>query len=361
MKTGLSPVEGVQSQGGGELVTSDGDKSSATIRDVARLAGVGVGTVSRVLNNHPSVRPETRKRVLEAVRTLNYRPNPSARRLSLRKTLTIGVIVPFITNPSVTERLRGIIMGVESTEYDLVIYNVETPQHRDRYFREVPRRERVDGLIIISLMPHDEDVRTFQASGVPVILVDTVHSALPSVAVDDVAGGRMATEYLMRLGHRRIAFLGDVYPNPFRFTSSYYRYLGYAHALAEVGIPLRDEYVVTGEHSRQVAYALAQRLLHLPEPPTALFAASDTQALGVLAAAKAMGVRIPEDLSLVGYDDLEVSEYLGLTTIHQPLYESGWEAARLLLTRLQGGEVPQKHVLPLRLEERETTRPLLQN
>ena len=340
-------------------VKKDGERSSAaTIRDVARLAGVGVGTVSRVLNNHPSVRPETRARVLEAIQALNYRPNPSARRLSLRKTLTIGVIVPFITNPSVIERLRGIIVGIESTEYDLIIYNVETLQHRDRYFHEVPRRERVDGLLIISLMPDDDDVREFQEAQVPVVLVDTIHSGVPSVAVDDVAGGRMATEHLIALGHRRVAFLGDVYPNPFRFTSSYYRYLGYAHALADAGIPLRDEYVVTGEHSRQVAFDLAYQLLSLPEPPTAIFAASDNQALGVWAAAKSLGVRIPEDVSLVGYDDLDISYYLGLTTVHQPLFESGLEAARLLLAHMRGEEVPAKTILPLRLEVRETTAPL---
>ncbi len=327
----------------------------ATIKDVARLAGVGVGTVSRVLNNHPAVSDETRQRVLAAIEALDYHPNVSARRLSLRKTLTIGVIVPFITNPSVVERLRGISVGIEDTEYDLVIYNVETPQSRDRYFREVPRQERVDGILIISLMPTDEEVALFRRAGIPVVLVDAVHSELPSVTVDDVAGGQLATQHLIDLGHRRVAFLGDPYPNPFHFTSSYYRYLGYAQTLAQAGIPQRAEYVATGEHSRGMAYRLAQQLLALDEPPTAIFAASDTQALGVLAAAKDHGLRVPEDLSVVGYDDLEIAAYLGLTTVHQPLFESGREAALMLLALLAGEDVPMKTTLPLRLEVRQTT------
>ncbi len=329
----------------------------ATIRDVARMAGVGVGTVSRVLNNHPSVREETRRKVLAAIEALNYRPNHNARRLSLRRTLTIGVIVPFITNPSVVERLRGITVGLEGTEYDLVIYNVESPQGIERYFHEMPFSERVDGLIIISLMPSDEDVARFRRVGIPVVMVDAIHSDLPYVAVDDIEGGRMATTHLIDLGHRRIAFLGDRYPNPFGFTASYHRYLGYSEALAQRGIPQREEYVVTGEHSRRTAHVLAATLFEQEPRPTAVFAASDTQALGVLAAARERGLRVPEDVSVVGYDDLEIATYLGLTTVRQPLFESGQEAATLLLAILTDGEVPSSRRLPLTLCVRSTTAP----
>ncbi len=329
----------------------------ATIRDVARLAGVGVGTVSRVLNNHPSVREETRRKVLAAIEALDYRPNHSARRLSLRRTLTIGVIVPFITNPSVVERLRGITVGLEGSEYDLVIYNVESPQGKERYFQEMPFSERVDGLIIISLMPSDEDVERFRRAGIPVVLIDAVHSNLPHVAVDDIQGGRMAASHLIELGHRRIAFLGDPYPNPFGFTASYHRYLGYAQVLAQAGIPLRDRYVVTGEHSQRTAHLLAASLFENDPPPTAVFAASDTQAIGVLAAARERGLRVPKDVSVVGYDDLEIATYLNLTTVHQPLFESGCEGAALLLAMLAGQEVPLSKQLPLTLRVRGTTAP----
>lgn len=329
----------------------------ATIRDVARLAGVGIGTVSRVLNNHPGVREETRRKVLAAMEALNYRPNPHARRLSSGRTLTIGVIVPFITNPSVVERLRGITVGLEGTEYDLVVYNVESPESKTRHFREMPFRDRVDGVIIISLTPTDEDVARFRRAKIPVVLVDAIHSDLPFVAVKDIEGGRMATTHLIELGHRRIAFLGDPYPNPFGFTASYHRYLGYAQALAEAGIPLSPELVATGEHSRQTAYTLAMSLLLRAPRPTAIFAASDTQAVGVLAAAHELGLRVPEDLSVVGYDDLEIAAHLGLTTVHQPLFESGHEAARLLLAILEGKEPPPSKFLPLTLCLRRTTAP----
>lgn len=327
-----------------------------TIRDVARLAGVGVATVSRVLNDHPSVSAETRQRVLAAIEALDYHPNLNARRLSLQRTLTIAVIVPFITTPSVTERLRGVIAGIEGTEYELVIYNVESVANRDRYFRQVPRRGRVDGLIIISLTPTDEDVARFRRADIPTVLIDCAHPDLPHVVVDDVAGGRMATQHLLALGHRRVAFLGDRYPNPFHFTASHHRYLGYTQALAEAGMALRQEYVVMGEHSRERARVLAHELFSLEDPPTAVFAASDTQAMGVLAAAQERTRRVPQDLSVVGYDDLEVAAYLGLTTVHQPLFESGKEGAALLLAHLEDPDAsPARVVLPLRLEARQTT------
>jgi len=330
----------------------------ATIRDVARLAGVGVGTVSRVLNNHPSVSDETRQRILTAIATLDYQPNLNARRLSLQKTLTIAVVVPFITTASVTERLRGIIAGVEGTDYDLVIYNVESVDHRDRYFRQVPHRGRVDGLIIVSLTPSDEDIERFRRAGIPTVLVDARHPRLPHVIVDDVRGGQMATETLVGLGHQRIAFLGDRYPNPFHFTSSYHRYLGYTQALDQARIPQRQDYVVTGEHSRGIARTLAHELLALPEPPTAIFAASDTQAIGALAAAQERSVRVPEDLSVIGYDDLEIATYLGLTTVHQPLFESGTEGIALLFAHMEDPDAsPTQVVLPLRVEVRQTTAP----
>ena len=329
----------------------------ATIRDVARLAGVGVGTVSRVLNNHPSVREQTRRRVLEAIEALNYHPDPSARRLSLRRTLTIGVIVPFITNPSVVERLRGITLGLEGTEYDLVIFNVETVQNRDRYFKEVVRGKRVDGLIVISLSPTDDEAERFAQADLPVVLVDAAHPRLPHVVIDDVQGGMMATQHLINLGHRRIAFLGDIHPNPFGFTASYHRYLGYMQALEKAELPYEEKYVVLGEHSRYTAYALAMGLFDQSPPPTAIFAASDTQALGVLAAAREAGYHVPEDLSVVGYDDVETAHYLGLTTIHQPLVDSGIEGISLLMKILAGEEVPNEIRLPLSLVVRQTTAP----
>ncbi len=328
----------------------------ATISDVATKAGVGVGTVSRVLNDNPRVSPDTRKKVLEAVEALDYVPNPFARRLSLGKTLTLAVIVPFFTRPSYVERLRGVEAAIAETEYDLIVYNVESVTKRDEYFKRVPHSARVDGLIIISLPPTNEHVEHFLASEVPTVLVDTRHPDLPRVFIDDVEGGRRATEHLIELGHERIAFLGDAYPNPFGFTSNYDRHVGYIQALDEAGIEARPVYHVTGEHSRDVAQSLAQDLLSLDHPPTAIVAASDTQALGVLEAAREHDISIPEELSVVGYDDIEIAEYFHLTTIRQPLFESGWRGTHLLLSLIESdGVEPVADQLPLELVVRETT------
>lgn len=331
---------------------------SVTIRDVAERAGVGVGTVSRVLNDHPSVRESTRQRVLQAIEELHYTPNPLARRLSLGKTLTIAVIVPFFTRPSFVERLRGIEYVLADSEYDLILFNVETTARRDEYFHTVPRRERIDGLLIISLSPRDVEVAHFLQTGVPTVLVDARHPQLSRVVIDDVNGGYMATQHLISLGHRRIGYVSDRLENPFNFVSSRDRYEGYRQALAEADIPFQPPYHRQGPHGREEARTMALELLQLPDPPTAIFAASDTQAIGVLEACRDLGLRVPEDISVIGYDDIEVAEYLALTTIRQPLFASGVEGVELLLNAItQAPDTPQRVTLPVELIIRATTGP----
>lgn len=329
---------------------------AATIYDVAKRAGVGIGTVSRVLNGSPQVREKTRQRVLAAIEELNYRPSPIAQRLSLRKTLTIGVITPFFTRPSFVERLRGVEAAVAESEYDLIVYNVETTAKRDVCFREVPARQRVDGVIIISLSPSDEDVARWAEAGVPTVLVDAHHPALSRVVVDDVAGGYMATQHLIELGHRKIAYVSDPLDNSFNFTSSRDRYQGYRQALADHGLSFQPEYHQADEHGRAQARAMTHRLLDLDDPPTAIFAASDTQAMGVLEALRERGLHAPDDVAVIGYDDIEVAEYLGLSTIRQPLFETGTIGVELLLKRIDAPEQPPLRVeLPIELVVRQTT------
>ena len=327
----------------------------ATIRDVAKRAGVGVGTVSRVLNDHPFVSDATRQKVLSAIEALDYTPNSIARRLSLRKTLTIAVIVPFFTRPSFVERLRGVEFALADSEYDLVLFNVETTDKRDAYFHDVPRRERVDGMLIISLSPHDADVDRFLQAGVPTVLVDARHPRLSRAVIDDVAGGRLAVQHLIELGHRKIAYVSDQLENPFNFVSSRDRYEGYRQALTAADIPFRPDYHREGEHGRQQAREMAHALLSLEDPPTAIFAASDTQAIGVLEAAQDAGLSVPEDLSVIGYDDIEIAEYLQLTTIRQPLFASGVEGVTLLLETIANPQPTAQQVqLPTRLVVRQT-------
>ncbi len=331
---------------------------AVTIYDVAKQADVGVGTVSRVLNNHPQVSPATRQRVLAVIESLNYRPSALAQRFSRRKTLSIGVIAVFFTRPSVIERLRGMEAAAAARDYDLIVYNVETPAKRDAIFRATADSRRVDGLLVISLTPGDDDVERWRNAGVPVVLVDTQHPALPSIVVDDVQGGYRAGQHLIELGHRRIAFVGDPIHSAFSFTSSQDRLSGMQQALIEHDIPFCAAYHRTGEHGQEPARVLTHQLLALNEPPTAVFAASDTQALGVLQAARELGLRIPEDLSIIGFDDIEISEYLGLTTVRQPLFESGYRGIdQVLRCLVQIGSEAAHLELPLELALRVSTAP----
>jgi len=335
-----------------ESVPREEERGVATISEVARHAGVGVATVSRVLNGSPSVRDETRRRVLDAIAALGYAPNPAARALSTGRTLSVGVVAPFFTRPSVIERLRGVSHALAGAGYRLVLFDVERPGQDSESFRTLP--SGLDGLLSISLCPPDADLARFSAAGMPVVLIDHPHEHLPAVHTDDVAGGRLATEHLLALGHRRIAYIGDFEHNYHGFTSSAMRRSGYEQALTTAGLDVEPALVRRAAHARAPAADLARDLLTSREPPTAIFAASDTQAIGVLEAAEELGVKVPDRLSVVGYDDIEVARYAGLTTIAQPLEESGERGAELLLAALAGTEAAGRQ-LPVELVVRSTT------
>jgi DNA-binding LacI/PurR family transcriptional regulator len=334
------------------------DNVGVTIGDVARLAGVGRGTVSRVLNDRANVDPATRERVMAAIRELDFVPSQTARRLSLRRTQTIAVIIPFLTRPSSVERLSGIEQALTGAGYDPIVFNVETAERREAVFRELPRPERVDGLIIVSLSPHPVELDRIERSGLPTVLVDAHHRALPRVVGNDVLGGRLAAQHVVSLGHRRIAFVGDIPRVALAFTSSRLRLSGVRQTLRANGIALPAGRVGIGDHSRRRAAELATRMLTSPQPPTAIICASDTQAAGVLEAAGHVGMSVPRDLSVTGYDDLEMADHLGLTTIHQPLFESGVRAVQRLLRLLDGHAVdPLREVQDISLVIRRSTAP----
>lgn len=328
----------------------------ATISDVAARAGVGAGTVSRVLNGSPQVSEPTRARVLAAIEELGYRPNPLAQGLSRGRCRTLGVVVPYFTTPSPVERLRGVAAALDGSQYDLVIFNVETVAHRDDFLGTLTRRDRADGLLLMSFPPPAEALDRIVGAGVPVVLVDARREGLPGVVIDDVEGGRIATRHLVELGHERIAFIGGD-DDPLGFTASADRERGFREVMAEAGLAVDEDLVRSGTHAREVAVSIAKDLLRGDRPPTAVFATADIQALGVLEAARSLGRRVPEDLSVIGFDDIELSAYVGLTTIRQPLFESGQVATRLLLEVLGGEGAPTAHAheLPLELVVRSTT------
>jgi len=284
---------------------------------------VGVGTVSRVLNDSPLVSDATRERVQKVIEELDYRPSSVARALSLGRTSTVAVVAPFFTRPSAVLRLRGLIDVVNQSDFDVVLYAVETPEQRDERFALATASDRYAGVIVVSLAVDESTLADLRETTVPVVFVDRRAPGLPHVFVDDTEGGRLATAHLIELGHRRVAFIGDDFDPQFGFTSSADRGVGYRRAMQQAGLPVRPDYFRLAEHGRKAATAMTSALLGLADPPTAIFAASDLQALGVLEAARASGIRVPEELSVVGFDDIEVAPYMGLTTVRQPLYESG--------------------------------------
>jgi DNA-binding LacI/PurR family transcriptional regulator len=328
----------------------------ATIRDVATRAGVAKPTVSRVLNNSAPVRPETRARVEAAIREFGYRPSVVAQGLARGRLHTIAVVVPFVTHPSAVARVRGMVNELRTHRIPISLYDVEQREDLDEHLAALTTHLRPEGVVVMSFHPSREHLERMRTAGVPAVFVDAEIPGWSSVAIDDRAGGEVATRHLLELGHRRIGFIGDPEDNEFGFTSSHLRRMGYRGALEADGIGTDALLERTGPHGRQVATVLAGALLAQDQPPTAIFAASDTQALGVLDAAAAGGLEVPRDLSIVGFDDVEAAEYAGLTTVRQPLARSGAEAARLLHEQMADpSRKPIRIELPLELIQRRTS------
>jgi DNA-binding LacI/PurR family transcriptional regulator len=271
----------------------------------------------------------------------------------------LGVVVPFFTHASAVERLRGVAAALDGSGYDLVLFNIDTSEHRREHLAALTRRDRADGLLLLSLPLPSAELAIVTRSGMPVVLVDVRAEGVSAVVTNDVHGGRIATQHLVALGHERIAFIGEDPANQLGFTSSAQRELGYAEVLRDAGIAFRRRLVRYAPHDRTAAQRATEQLLAQRVRPTAVFAGSDVQAIGVLAAARAAGLTVPRDLSVVGFDDIEVSSYVGLTTVRQPLFESGRLGAQLLLEELaiEGRPIPIVHELPLELVERSTTAP----
>ncbi len=326
-----------------------------TIYDVAKRAGVSITTVSRMLNRPDKVNSETREKVLMAIDALSFVPKAEARARAMQHTGRIGVISPFFTAPSFMQRLRGIAETLSPENYELVIYTVDSNDHLQGYLSSLPLTGNLDGLIILSLSVDDAQVRRLIDHGLPTVLVEYPHPKLNCVEIDDVEGGTMATTYLLSKGHRRIAFLGDTDLPEYSIHPVSLRLKGFRRALKDARIKLPETFVRLAPYSQEQTRKVAKELLNLPEPPTAIFVATDFQALGVLKAARQLNIEVPEQLAVIGFDDLDMAEYADLTTISQHLDESGRLAVELLLAQIESPSRTAKHVkLPLTLIERQT-------
>ena len=293
---------------------------------------------------------------MSAIDQLGFIPKAEARARALRHTNRIGVLTPFFTAPSFVQRLRGVASALSKANYELVIYPVDSVEHLQGYISSIPLMQNLDGLIIMSLAVEDKDARRLHNNGMETVLIEYSHTQLNSICIDDARGGMLAAKHLMARGHKQIGFLGDIEP-PERYAIHPVksRLTGFKNALEKSRIPLPRNYVVQAPYTEEGSQQAAHKLLTLPRPPTAIFAASDIQAMSIMKAARKLNLRIPDDLALIGFDDIDLAEFMDLTTIRQNLDESGRLAAEILLTKITEPDRNLQHInLPLTLIERHT-------
>jgi len=327
----------------------------STVYDVANKAGVSIATVSRVVNFPDKVNPETRRKVLQAIDALGYVPKAEAAARARKSAGRIGVLAPLFAHPSFLQRLRGVAHALTTLPYELCIYNVDSAARRDSYVMSLALTRRLDGLILMALPFNQAIVERLVNHSMETVSIEVTHPSFSSIEIDDFAGGRMAAEYFIRKGHTRLGFIGDTDMPEYAFPTSDRRLSGYRAALRDADLKLSASYIALAAQTIENGRQSMTLLLDLPKPPTAIFCSSDTQALGALQAARARGLRVPQDVAIMGFDDLDIAAYIGLTTIRQHLEESGQLAVELLLARLENRTRPIKNVrLTLEIVERET-------
>lgn len=330
---------------------------AATIEDVAQAAAVSVATVSRALRGLPHVAPETRARVIAAANALHYVADPSASRLAAGRTRTIGVVVPRIGQWYYATVLDAVEAIVGAAVHDLLPFHLADPEARTRFLDQLPFRKRVDGLIIVDVPMSDAQMGRMAEANVPIVTVGLRTEAFSSMTIDNVGASHMATEHLIGLGHTRIGLIGGLRPAPFDFPNQVMRRQGFEQAMESRGVPIRSELVANGELNLSGGAEAMQALLHSRVRPTAVVAMSDEMAIAAIQVVRDVGLRVPEDVSIVGFDDHEVAEYVGLTTIRQDVAAQGRAAAGMILESLVAPREPHHEVQPTRLVVRRTTGP----
>lgn len=329
-----------------------------TIKDVAQVAGVSPSTVSRALNDSPLVREETKARIRQIAAALGYERNELARGLVKGSSGVLGLLVPDITNPFFAEITKGVEEVAHQRGFGVVLCTTEGEPAREEAYLRVLRRKRVDGLIIASVTLDDPYLQELQRFQIPFVLVSRLaeKAEAPYVVVDDRKGGRLAVEHLVDLGHKNVGFIGG----PANVHSSRDRMEAYRAVLEERDLPFRRKWAVFASFTQQAGFTVGKRILSQKDRPTAIFAANDLIALGVMQAVEALGLQIPEDLSLVGYNNIAYAALprIQLTTVAQPMKRMGKIAAKFVLDVLEGKrETPLSLRLAPTLVIRRTTAP----
>lgn len=340
-------------------------KKSLTINDIAQKAGVSKATVSRVLNNPEKVAPRTRERVLSVIRATNYRPNPMARALNIRKTGIIGVVVSDITNPFYAVMVKSIEEVCRAHQYYIFLCSTDGRKEEEEFYVCSLIDKKVDGIILAATQMDSDNIHLLQElkeADIPFVFV----SRLPQerelydyVMVDNVQGGYVATKYLISLGHEKIAYLGGRWGT----SSNLDRFEGYKKALMESGFPVHEEYLFCGEFRMEGGYQEGIKMLSLRENrPTAVFCANDNMAIGLIEACREHGVEVPQEISVIGFDDIPLSaiKSIQLTTISQSIPELGALSGKILIDKIldpQKKGLRQQIVFPPKLVIRKTCAP----
>ncbi|MBM7096409.1 MULTISPECIES: catabolite control protein A [Alteribacter] len=329
-----------------------------TIYDVAREAGVSMATVSRVVNGNPNVKPTTRKRVLEAIERLGYRPNAVARGLASKKTTTVGVIIPDISSIFFAELARGIEDIATMYKYNIILCNSDQNKEKEIHLVNTLLEKQVDGLIFMGGEITEEHAQQFKQSPVPVVLSATVDKdrEFPSVNIDYEQGVYDAVKDFIDKGHERIAMLSGTLEDPI---NGYQKFAGYKRALSDAGLELNDDYVVIGDYTYDSGLEAMDSLTSLEDKPTAIFASTDEMALGVIHGAQDKGYKVPEDFEVIGFDNTRLASMVRptLTSVVQPMYDIGAVSMRLLTKYMNKEEVNDDVVLlPHRIEYRDSTK-----
>ncbi|MET3136306.1 LacI family transcriptional regulator [Undibacterium sp. GrIS 1.2] len=330
----------------------------ATMKQVAEKARVSTTTVSHVINNTRVVSEDARERVLSVIQELRYIPSAVARSLKNDKTQTLGMMIPNNSNPYFAEVIQGIEDESFRLGYNIILCNSYDDPKKQAAYTRVLMEKRIDGLILVSSGIDLELTQLLADEAIPKVLVDR---EVPGVAADFIEadheqGGYLATKYLLDLGHRRIACVSG----PKTLLPSGDRVSGYLRALKEAGVDYNSDYLAHSDFTSQGGFSAFQQLLALPNRPTAIFASNDLMAIGGLCAAQQAGMRIPDELSVVGYDDIALASFSTppLTTIAQPKYEIGVLTARVLVNRILNAELPfRREMLQTELIMRQSTGP----
>lgn len=329
-----------------------------TIKDIAREVGISTTTVSRALNNKDAISPSTRKRILELAKQMDYTPNAIARGLKASRSATIGVVITDISDPFFPPIVKGIEKAARQEDYHLILSNTDENYQMEEEALETLIERRVDGLLVTPVQTSFQDIVELKKKKIPFVLLCRHFNfellETDYVCTDDVEGALLATTHLIEKGHRRILFING----PTYVSSAKERVAGYKRALLEAGVKLDESLIREGAIKMEDGYRIMKKELKKPPRFTAVFAYSDFVALGAMKALKETNLKIPQDIALMGYDDIDVVSFLEnpLTTTRIPKYELGMEGFKLLVKKMAGeADSPQKVILPTELVVREST------